>query len=103
MLKLVASIIIASLIALILEPYLSIVLHWLVQLHHFIYEQLSVVFSSGKVGTILRNIVTLLFIPFIASGIPTLCYYLVYRKRMPYFNEVTWAVWIVMATIVLLK
>jgi len=103
MLKLVASIILASLVALILSPYLSIGLHWLVQLHHFIYQELSVVFSSQKVGTILRNIVTLLFIPFIASGIPMLIYYLIYRKKMPYFTETTWAVWIVMVTIVLLK
>lgn len=103
MIKLIASIIIATLIVLIFEPYLAILLGWLITLHHFIYQHLEVVFSSSKIGTILRNLVTLLFIPLIATGIPSLIYYLIYRKKMPYFNEVCWATWIVLATIIVVK
>jgi len=103
MIKLIASIIIASLILLIFEPYLASLLVWLTSLHHFIYQHLEIVFSSSKIGTILRNLVTLLFIPLIATGIPSLIYYLIYRKKMPYFMETCWAVWLVIATIILIK
>ena len=103
MLKMIASIILASLVVLIFQPYLATVLHWLTSLHHYLYQELGVVFSSGKIGTVLRNLVTLLFIPFIAIGIPSLIYYLIYRKKMPYFSEAVWGVWIVVATIIIVK
>ena len=103
MLKMIASIILASLFVLIFEPYLAIVLDWLTSSQHYLYQILDVVFSSGKIGTILRNLVTLLLIPFIAIGIPSLIYYLIYRRKMPYFNESIWAVWIIIATIITLK
>lgn len=103
MFKLVVSIIIASIAVLFFEPYLAKALIWLGQMHQYLYQSLQQVFSTGKIGDILRNIVTLLFIPFIVSGVPSLVYYLIYKKKMAYFNEITWGAWLVMATIIILQ
>ncbi|MAZ38597.1 MAG: hypothetical protein CMF49_00580 [Legionellales bacterium] len=103
MIKMVVSILLASLFVLLFEPYLIILLEWLTTLQHEIYRLLEVVFSSGKIGTILRNLVTMLVIPLIAVGLPSLIYYLIYRKKMPYVNEAIWGVWIVIATIIILN
>ena len=63
----------------------------------YINTLLEPLFGSGFVGEIFRNTFTLVLVPLTIAAIPALIYWLIKRKHMPYFVELTWLLWLVIA------
>ena len=65
------------------------------------YTQINLIlvpiFSTSDLGVMIRKIITLVLIPVLIAAIPALIYYALKRRRMPYFYEITWVLWLVIA------
>ncbi len=58
---------------------------------------LEPLFGQGLIGEAFRDMLTLMLTPFVLAGIPALIYWLVKRKKMPYFLTLIWAFWLILA------
>jgi len=63
----------------------------------YINTFLEPLFGSGFVGEIFRNLFTLVLVPLGMAAVPALIYWLIKRKHMPYFIELTWLLWLIIA------
>lgn len=101
MLKQIIILLIASLIFILGFSYFHQAITWLVSAHNWLSQHLNEIFSGGEAGRIVKNLITLLAIPFFVALIPTAIYALVTRKWFPYFMEIVWVTWFVLATALL--
>lgn len=63
----------------------------------YINTILQPLFGSGFIGEIFRNVCTLVLVPLAIAAIPALVYWAIKRKQMPYFIELTWVLWLIIA------
>lgn len=63
----------------------------------YINTLLEPLFGSGFVGEVFRNLVTLVLVPLALAAVPASIYWLIQRKRMPYFIELSWFLWLIIA------
>ncbi|MDF1826745.1 MAG: hypothetical protein P1U39_00475 [Legionellaceae bacterium] len=66
-------------------------------IYTYINTLLAPLFGSGFVGEVFRNLFTLVLVPLGIAAIPALIYWLIKRKHMPYFIELTWVLWLIIA------
>lgn len=55
------------------------------------------IFSQSDLGVMTRKVIVLVSLPMILAGIPTLIYRLIKGKFPPFFFEITWLSWLVVA------
>ena len=100
MLKNIIYLIIASLIIILAASFLKPGLGYLLNFYQWLTHLLEQVFSSGYIGKTLRNLLPLFLIPLIVGGVVSLVYSLIKRSQFPYFAALIWAIWIVLATLI---
>ncbi|HSW71557.1 MAG TPA: hypothetical protein VLH77_06210 [Gammaproteobacteria bacterium] len=65
---------------------------WLSQLMLQLYS------GGNQLGFALRNVLSLLIVPFVIGAIPLFVYWLSKRRYFPYFLHVVWVVWLTQVT-----
>ena len=78
------------------------VLLQLISSHNWISQLLLQVFSGGEFGFAIRNVLSLLILPFFIGAIPASVYWLSKRRYFPYFMHVVWVVWLVQTTVLVI-
>ncbi len=56
---------------------------------------LTPLFNHGVYGILIRNVLSLVLLPLIIAGIPALIYRAIKGKKMPFFIEITWVIWLI--------
>ena len=100
MLKQLAYLVVASIIAVFFIKEIALLLNYLATGYHFLSDQMTVVFANGVVGRMVRGVIALLAIALIAGLIPQLIYWVIKRKEMPYLYHVIWVAWIMLVTVI---
>ena len=63
-----------------------------------IFVQTNIILAEYFTSHWLAKTITLIALPFGIVGIPGGLYWLVSRKKMPYFLELTWGLWVMLIT-----
>lgn len=95
MLKQIVAIILLSVALIMTMSYAQDGVQLLLSLHDWLAEELMNVFSEGKAGNTLRELIALLAPPILIGLIPALIYWMAKRSWFPYFMECVWIIWIV--------
>lgn len=96
MLKHILLIVALSLLVVLGATYFHQVLQWLLSAHDWVSSSLVDIFSGGKTGSVIRNLLALLSIPLLVGLIPLFFYWLVKRQSFPYFIEFIWVTWLIL-------
>lgn len=64
-------------------------------IYTYLNLKLAFIFNTNPTGIFIRKIVTLIVIPVLLVSIPGLIYWIVRKKRMPYFFEMIWVIWMI--------
>lgn len=86
-----------SMLVIMFAQYAKLFIIYADIVYTYINTLLAPLFGSGYIGEIFRNLVTLVLVPLGIAAIPALIYWLIKRKPMPYFIELTWALWLMIA------
>ena len=88
---------ILSAVVVFLSVYAKLLFMYMNVLYTYVNQALKPVFGSGFAGEIVRDMVSLMLIPLAIAALPALLYWLIKRKKMPYFIELTWLLWLIFA------
>lgn len=72
------------------------VLDGLVIIHNAIAQMLHLVFSDGRMGRLIQDMISLLIIPFFAGIFVVSIFWLIKRGGMPHAMSVVWVLWLVL-------
>ena len=98
MYKGIIAIIVLSIVMIFTSSYCAEGLQWMIDGHHWIDTMLAHVFSTDKVGTMLAQLASYLVLPFGVASVIALIYGMTRKHVTPYFMHITWAVWLVQTT-----
>ena len=88
---------ILSLLVVLFATYAKIFFVYVNLLYAYINNVLEPLFGSGLMGEAFRDMVTLIMTPCALAAIPALIYWLIKRKKMPYFLELIRILWLTLA------
>lgn len=97
MLKQIIILVLLSAVIVFFMSYTQEGIQWLVNAHEWMLQVLSDIFSGGEAATLIKSLLALLGIPFLAGLIPAMIYWIMKRSWFPYFMQVVWAVWLIQA------
>lgn len=100
MFKHILALIILSVLAVLFKTECAVVLHWLMDWHHYLMNSLSSVFSSDKMGVLAQASLALILIPFAVAAIAACGLWVVRRKMLPFLPEVMWVIWLVLVSLI---
>lgn len=86
---------ILSIIVVLFAKYAHLLIVYIDMFYTYVNVTLAPVFNSSDLGILIRKILTLVLLPVVIVGIPALIYLAIKGKRMPYFIEITWVLWLV--------
>jgi hypothetical protein len=86
---------ILSILIVVFAQYAHLLMVYVIMFYTYIMVQITPIFSVTQYGVLIRNVVSLVFMPVIIAGIPALVYRAIKGKHMPYFFELTWALWLI--------
>ena len=86
-----------SLLVIVFAKYAKLFVLYTDLFYTYINTLLEPLFGSGFMGEIFRNFFTLVLVPLAIAAIPALIYRLIKHKHMPYFIELTWLLWLIIA------
>ena len=84
-----------SIIIVLFEKYAHLLIVYIDMVYTYINVALAPIFSNGDLGILIRKIITLVALPALIVAIPAFIYLAVKGKRMPYFIQITWIIWLV--------
>ena len=93
--------IVLSVVVIILKNSLAQVLHGLVWLHQQIGNWLSVIFSQGYTGQIIKDVLALILLPLLFGLVVALVLWSFKRSAASQAMLVIWVVWIVLTVAIL--
>ncbi len=70
---------------------------FLIQIHDWISQALTDVFSGGHTGMLIKAFIALLSVPLIVGLVPAIIYWMIKRHWFPYFMEFVWVIWLIQA------
>ena len=79
----------------VFAQYAHLLMVYIVTFYTYIMIQITPLFSAMKYGLLIRNVLSLALIPVIIAGLPALVYRAIKGHTMPYFIEITWALWLI--------
>ncbi len=86
---------ILSILIVVFAQYAHLLMVYAVVFYTYILVQITPIFSGTQYGVLIRNVVSLVLMPVIVAGIPALIYRAIKGQTMPYFIELTWALWLI--------
>ena len=103
MYKHIIYLLVLSVIVLFTIPYCNTGLHALLTVHSFIVNELGKIFAGGEIGHMIKNVVSVLIIPFGIGLIIFLIHWLFKRGHMPLLPNIIWALWFILMTAIVMK
>ncbi len=88
---------ILSLLVVFLSAYVKLLFAYLDALYILVDQALDPLFGLSFLGELMSDVVTLMLIPLLIAALPALIYWIIKRKKMPYFIEITWFFWLILA------
>jgi hypothetical protein len=88
---------ILSAVIIFFSVYAKLLFMYMDVLYMYINQALKPVFGTGFAGELMRDLISLMLIPLAIAALPALLYWLIKRKKMPYFIELTWFLWLIIA------
>lgn len=79
------------------SKYTHVLIVYFDMLYTYVNLTLIPIFSNTDLGIFIRKVVSLVLIPVGIAAIPALVYRLIKGKQLPYFFEITWVLWLVIA------
>ena len=95
MFKHLVAIILLAILMVFAMPYAHTALAALLEAHAWITDMLKDVFSGGKTGNLLRDVLASLAIPFAVGLIPALIFWMIKRRWLPCFMTLVWVTWLI--------
>lgn len=86
-----------SVVVILFAQYTHIVAASAIKYYVYVDSALEIFFTHSHTALKLRHITALFISPLILTGIPALTYHAIKHKSLPYFIEITWFVWVVIA------
>ena len=75
------------------------VLMCLITIHSWLLHHLLHLFvAGGKVGLVVKSLLSLMIIPLLTACFPALIYWMAKNRFFPYFMHVMWTVWLLQTT-----
>lgn len=84
-----------SILIVVFAKYAHLFIVYIVMLYTYINVKIAPVFSSNHLGTLLRQVLSLVLLPVLVAAIPALIYRAIKGVQMPYFYEITWLLWLI--------
>lgn len=84
-----------SILVVLFATYVHVLIVYLDFAYTFITIKLAPVFSSSPLGSLFRQVLSLVLLPIVIAGIPALIYRAIKGHMMPYFMEITWFLWLI--------
>ena len=100
MLRYIISILILSILVILGNEFLEVIFRWLFNLYSGFYHFLRSFVAGGYIGALICQIIALILIPLAFAAIPALVCGLLTRRSFPYWVELAWVFWIILAVIV---
>ncbi len=102
LLRHIAVMLLASILAIFCIHPFGWLLHGFGWIYNIISSMLAQIIASGEIGTMLRRVIALMFIPVAGGVVISACYYTVRGRAMqdPYYFM--WVLWTIMATLIAL-
>lgn len=85
------------------RSYVAQGVHGLLAVHDWLTSWFSYVFSDGALGSFIKLCLSFIVLPFFIVGILAIIYAIVKKSFMPQFMLIVWAVWLVMATALVMR
>jgi hypothetical protein len=98
--KQMLALIVLTLIVLFANSQINAGLHYLIDFHQWISDSLATIFSTGKVGDVIKGLFALLLVPCLIAGVTAIIYWAMKRATMPYIKEIIWLSWLIQAVAV---
>lgn len=86
-----------SILIILFAAHVKFVFVYVNILYLHINQFIEPLFGTGFVGELFRDLFTLILTPLTIAAIPAGIYWLIKRKKMPHFIELTWFFWLVLA------
>jgi hypothetical protein len=103
MLRHVLALIIFSILIILFRSEFAVFLHYIGYWHSWLGEKMLLLFSTSTTGELVSHVLALVLIPILIALIPAFLYWVIRRHEMPYLAIVTWILWIILSTIVVLR
>lgn len=103
MLRHTLALIIFSILVILFRSQLGVLLHYIGYWHTWLGAQLLSIFSTSDVGELISHVLALFLIPVLIALIPAFIYWVFRRHEMPFLPILTWVLWVVISTIVIMK
>ena len=84
-----------SIVVILLAKYVHLLIVYIDLFYTYINLKLAPIFSASKLSTIIREVITLVFIPLFIVAVPALIYRAIKKHQMHYFVEIAWFLWLV--------
>ncbi len=84
-----------SILVVVFAWYFHLIVVYIATFFTYLNLQLSPVFSPVGIGPVIRKVIVLVFLPLMIASIPALAYRAIKGKKMPYFMESTWLLWLI--------
>lgn len=84
-----------SILIVLFAEYAHLLVVYIVTAYTFVLLKITPIFSSTTYGVMIRNVCSLVIIPVMIAGIPALIYQVIKSRKMPYFIEITWVLWLI--------
>jgi len=86
-----------SVLLVFFAKYIHIFVVYIDWLYTYFNIQLAPIFSNSELGLMFRSIIALTLLPIAITAVPALLYRAFKNKMLPYYFEITWLVWLVIA------
>jgi hypothetical protein len=103
MFRLVISIILASCVILFFHTQAMVILNAITHGYEFLYDTIGVIFSSSVWGKLLHQLLVLLLMLIVMTGLPASVYSMIYKKQFVFLQPLVFGVWLVLITLCLIK
>lgn len=95
MLKSTALYFILSILVVFFAKYAHVITAYIALAYTYCNYFLAPIFSAKPLFITLRQVIALVILPLIITGVPALIYQAIKHRNMPYFVESTWIVWLI--------
>jgi hypothetical protein len=103
MFKQIIYLIIASVLAVLLMPYLNKIFVYILQADNWVHLGLAKVFTGNAIGTFLTSLLGIFLIPLALALIIAGTVWVFKRTQFVYTMHVAWVSWIVLVTLLVFK
>jgi len=86
-----------SILVIVFAKFVHVLVVYFDVIFTFLSVKIAPLFSYFGLGHFTTRVLLLIVIPLLLTGIPALIYYFIKKHKLPYYYEITWCVWLIIA------